>query len=166
MFKSILISLTDGQSFRNASICEQADFEKYSIPKLFGDLTSCFYADKKCILLHNWNFKLIQINRDFINPKICHCTERLVLEGNITFAPARVIDPSELSNYGIPLYFDNTNDRGGQCTFTTRDGTFITHATNIASMIIDNNRNIGITKKAIFNKQSEKIVRQPKIYRS
>ena len=165
MFRAHLISLNDGQSFQNADICEQQDFERLGIDRLFGDLTSCFYVDKKCILLHNWSIKLIQLNKNSIKGKNSVMTNRLVLDGNITFSPAYVIDPETIGDYGIPLFFDVTGDRGGQLTFSSSNGIFMTHATNVASMIIDSDRNIGITQKLSFKKPVIKQSIQPRINR-
>lgn len=163
MFRAQLISLNDGQSFRDADICELSDLDKLGINKLFGDLTSCFYADKKCILLHNWSIKLININSNSIKGKNSFCCNRLVLNGNITFSPVTIIDPAIISEYAIPSYFDSAGDRGGQITFSSSNGLFIAHATDVASIFIDNNRNIGITQKFAFKKPAAKISVQPRI---
>jgi hypothetical protein len=159
-----MLSLNDGQSFRNVEVCEKDDLCRYDIEPMFGESTFCYYADKKCIVLHEWAIKLIQVNSDYIKNDYL-TSERLVLEGNITFSPVNIIPLSEIHKYDIPNIIDTNNMRGGQFTFSCRDGTFITYVSNVASLVIDNNRNVGPTKKFAFHKQQAKIIRQPKIKR-
>lgn len=148
MFKALLLSLNDGQSYKNVEICEHQDFDKFGIKKLFGNPTACFYADKKCTLLHNWSIALIHLNKDHIKNGIY--TERLVLEGNLSFSNVTVIEHENLKAYNIPDYFDS--DRQCQCTFSCRQGTFITSANGVASMLINNDRHVGITQKILCDK--------------
>lgn len=160
MFKALLLSLNDGQSYKNVQICEEPDFEKYNITKLFGQLTSCFYADRKCTLLHNWSIALIHLNKDHIKSGIY--TERLVLEGSVSFDKVTIIEHADLLKYGIPEYF--AVDEQCQCTFSCREGTFITSPYNVASMVIENTRQVGVTRKFNLTKpKNKKPSHQPKI---
>ena len=86
-----------------------------------------------------------------------------MLNGNITFSPVCIIDPAVIGEYDIPSFFDSTGDRGGQISFSSGNGLFIAHATDVASMFIDNNRNIGVTQKFVFNKPTNKISVQRRI---
>ena len=137
MFKAFLLSLNDGQSFKSVEVYEDGDFDKFNIPKMFGELTCCVKADKKLLLLHSWTIRLIQLNQSYIKCPKCLHSPRLVLDGNTSFSPATILKPSDLSDYNIPLYFDTTDDLGGQCSFSCSEGTFITHATNVAYLVYD-----------------------------
>lgn len=152
MFKALLLALSDGQSFKNVEICEQQDFEKYGIQRLFDDYTSCFFADKKCILLHNWTIKLIHLNKEYVKGGI-H-SERVILDGNVSFSNITVIENDDLAKYNIPSYFGLVD--GNQFTFSCKEGTFITKSFSVASMTIENHRHVGLTKK--FNYDNKKIV--------
>jgi len=152
MFKAFLLSLNDGQSFKYVDIYEDGDFDKHNIPKMFGDLTCCVYADNKLLILHSWTIRMIQLNQKYIKCSKCFHSPRLVLDGDASFSPATIIQSSNLANYNIPIYFDPTDDLGGQCTFSCNEGTFITHATNVAYLVYDGFQSKSVTPQILKNK--------------
>jgi len=146
MFNAVLLSLSDGQSYENVQVCEDGDMDKYGIPKIFEEWTGCFFADGKCIVVHHWKIKVIQIDKLQRSGKGSLYTERLVLDGDILYAPATIISHEVCHTLGVPHFFVKRGGIAGQLTWSCPHGTFITHDTNVVSIIVNDPRPKGITR--------------------
>jgi len=158
MFNAALISLTGGQSYKSVEICEFKDFDKLGIQPILGQSTSCFYSDRKCIVLHNWSIALIHLNKDHIKSGIY--INRLILSGGISFSDVTLIDQSRLGDLNIPDYFNNEQN---QFTFSHREGTFLTNSNHVITADMPNNRFVGLTKKFSYSQKTVKQSIQPRI---
>lgn len=160
MFRATIISLNDGQSYENVQVCEDADLDKYDIPRLFEEWTACIFADGQCLIIHHWKIKVIHIDRIIRRgPNSTH-TDRLILDGDIIYAPATFIHEDSWTDLGIPHFFIKRNGFAGQLAWTSHEGTFITHDTNVTSIIIPDPRPSGITKSEIPNNTPISVQRQ------
>lgn len=148
MFNAVLVSLSDGQSYENVEICESDDLDRLNINRIFEEWTGCIFADGRCIIVHHWKFKVIHIDRVRRGGIGSFKTDRLILDGNIIYSPATIIPHDTYHAMNIPHFFEHPNRGGiaGQLTFSTNEGTFITHDTNVTSIIVDDPRKSGITK--------------------
>ena len=144
MFNAKLISLGNGQSYPNVQICEDEDLIKYGIPPIFENWTGCFFVDEKCIVVHYWKIKVIKLYSDRRGTGKIK-TERLVLDGDVSYGPATLISPSTWEAAGIPEFFIKRNGIAGQFAWSCSQGTYITHDTNVASIILQNPKSKGIT---------------------
>ena len=143
MFDAELISLGDGQSYEHVQICEAADLVKYDIPLIFENWTGCVFADGKCFIIHHWKIKVIHLNRNQRGGNFS--AERLVLDGDITYSPVAFIDSNNWARFGIPEFFVKRSGIAGQMVWTCPQGTFITHDTNVTSIVVPDPRPKGIT---------------------
>tara|TARA_R110000751_G_scaffold132023_6_gene234449 strand:- start:978 stop:1472 length:495 start_codon:yes stop_codon:yes gene_type:complete len=152
MFEAILVSLGDGQSYRDVKVLEDNDLDKYGIHRYFEEYTGCFFVDKKSIILHHWNFKLIKISGERLTGPNCKDIERIVLSSELIYQNIKIIPSENWAHLQIPLFFVKRNGESGQFAFSCDQGTFITHDSNVASMIAPDPRKSGITFS--YNKKS------------
>lgn len=145
MFYAELVSLSDGQSYQGVEVCEDADLDRLNIPRPFEQWTGCMFADGQCLVLHHWKFKVIHLDRIRRSGPKATRTERLILDGDIIYAPATFIHEDNWAAMGIPHFFIKRNGIAGQMAFSTPEGTFITHDTNVTSIIVPDPRPSGIT---------------------
>jgi len=143
MFNAELISLGDGQSYEHVQICEADDLAKHNVPLIFENWTGCFFADNKCVVVDHWKIKVIHLTRTR-NNGFFH-TDSLVLDGDIIYGPASLISYESWERLGIPEFFTRRNGIAGQMAWSCPQGTFITHDTNVTSLIIPDPRRKGIT---------------------
>jgi hypothetical protein len=143
MFNAELISLANGQSYENVQVCEPPDLIKHNIPLLFEHWTGCIFVGGKCLVVHHWKIKVIHLSRSRRGGS--HHVDRLVIDGDITYAPASMIDSSKWARLGIPEFFIKRGGIAGQMAWTCPQGTFITHDTNIVSIVMPDRRKSGIT---------------------
>jgi len=148
MIYAELISLSDGQSYKDVQICEEADLDAHNIPRPFEEWTACVFTGGKfkikCLIIHHWKIKVIQLDR--IRRNGVSNSDRLILDGDITYSPVSFIHEDNWDTLGIPKFFVKRNGIAGQLAFSTQEGTFITHDTNVTSIIIPDPRPSGITK--------------------
>ena len=152
MFDAKLISLGDGQSYKSARVLEDSDLDKFKIDKIFEDYTGCFFADGRCIVLHHWNFKIIQLFDERKTGPNCKAADRLVLSNELIYQNIKIIPSDNWDSLNIPSFFIKRNGETGQFAFSCDNGTFITADTNITSIIMPDPRKNGITKS--YNKAS------------
>jgi hypothetical protein len=145
MFNAVLVSLSDGQSYENVQICEDADLDKYDIPRPFEEWTACIFADGACLIVHHWKIKVIHIDRLRRSAPGSTRTDRLILDGDIIYAPATFLHQDHWTEIGVPHFFIKRNGIAGQMAWTNAEGTFITHDTNVTSIIVPDPRPRGIT---------------------
>lgn len=148
MFFAKLISLSDGQSYENAQICEEGDLAKYSIPMIFENWTGCIFADGKCVVVHHWKIKVIHLNDRLRAGSNTIKADRLILDGDIIYTPATIIHPDNYKTLEIPEFFVKRGGIAGQLAWCGHQGTFITHDTNVTSIIVPDPRKKGITSAA------------------
>ena len=146
MFNAVLVSLSDGQSYENAKVLQEPDFDKYLLPELFEEYTGCIFVDGNAILLHHWNFKIIQISKQRLTGPNCLSASRCVLSNELIYQDVKIIPQANWESLNIPSFFIKRNGESGQFAFSNSDGTYITADTNIASLIIPDPRKNGITK--------------------
>lgn len=155
MFHARLISLSDGQSYENVEICEDADLDQWGINRIFEEWTGCFFHKRRCYIVHHWKIKVIHLDREQRGgPQATH-TDRLVIDGDILYAPVTFIHSDNWPSMGIPKFFVKRSGIAGQMAFSCPEGTFLTHDTNCTSIIIPDPRPSGITS-------SEQPVNTPK----
>lgn len=146
MFHAELVSLSDGQSYPNVEVCEDADLDRYDLPRPFEEWTGCMFAQGQCLIVHHWKFKIIHLDRTRRSgPNATH-TDRLILDGDIIYAPVTFIHQDNWASMGIPHFFIKRNGIAGQLAFSTPEGTFITHDVNVTSIIVPDPRPRGITQ--------------------
>lgn len=146
MFNAVLVSLSDGQSYENVQICEDADLDKFGLPRPFEEWTACIFTGRHCLIVHHWKIKVIQLDRRRRTGSNSSHTERLILDGDIVYAPATFLHEDNWLDMGIPHFFVKRNGIAGQMAWTNQEGTFITHDTNVTSIIVPDPRPRGITK--------------------
>lgn len=145
MFHARLISLNDEQSYENVEICEDTDLNKFGINKIFEEWTGCFFHDKKCYIVHHWQIKIIHFDREQRGGPRATRIDRLVLDGNIIYAPVTFIHSDDWASLGIPEYFVKQSGITGQMVFSCAEGTFLTYDMNCTSIIMPDPRPSGIT---------------------
>lgn len=164
MFFAKLVSLSDGQSYKDVEVCESSDLDIYNIPRIFEEWTGCIFVDGECIIIHHWKFRIIHVDNIKRGGANSFEAKRIILDGNIVYGPVTIIPHDTFTAQGIPHFFEH-NDRGGivgQLTFSTGEGTFITHDTNVTSLMIDNPRKFGMTgSKQGIQTQSAKLKYTP-----
>lgn len=146
MFRATLVSLSDGQSYENVQVCEDADLDKYDIPRPFEEWTACLFVDGLCLIVHHWKIKVIHLDRLRRSGPKSTRTDRLILDGDITYAPATFIHEDSWSEMNIPHFFVKRNGIAGQLVWSSQEGTFITHDTNVTSIVVPDPRPSGITQ--------------------
>lgn len=135
MFKARLISLSDGQTYQNVQICEEVDFEKYDIPKIFEEFTDCIFVDNKRIIIHNWKIRLIHLD-DHKHTGCCPLhAERIILDGELSYFQICIINEMNWDKFGIPRFFGRSGNTSDQMVFSNNDGTFLTHDMSCVSLI-------------------------------
>lgn len=144
MFHAELISLSDGQSYENVRVCEDVDLDKYNVPRIFENWTGLFFADGKAVVFHHWKIKVIHLYRDRRGSGSIR-TSQLILDGDISYSDCTLISPSTWAAAGIPEFFVKRGGIAGQFAWSCPQGTFITHDTNVTSVIIPDPRPKGIT---------------------
>jgi hypothetical protein len=135
MFQAELISLSDGQSYKNVDICLTKDLRRMGLPLLFEDYTFGFYADEQFIMGHEWNIALIHYDKQPRGGPGAVEAERILLQGDISYAPAKVFPVSTWQAMGIPFIFA-PSQASSQCVLSCDEGTFITSDRNVASIIL------------------------------
>lgn len=145
MFFAHLVSLSDGQSYEHVNVLEEQDLPKFGIPMIFENWTGCILADKKCILVHHWKFKVIQISHERVGGSKAIHVDRIVLDGDITYSPSTIIHHDNWEKFQIPHFFVKRDGIAGQLAWSCPEGTFITHDTNVSSIMIPDPRRMGIT---------------------
>lgn len=158
MFHAELISLSRGQSYDQVDILEtkHGDFEKYGIPKPFGNRTVAFFKGEQLIIAHPWGVRIIHLDR---NPRSggpkCFDFERIVLDGDISYPNGTYIDDDYFADLGIPDLFEDPGEVIDQVTFSCSQGVFITHDANIVSIFKHYPRGgRGVTRSAQIEKQA------------
>jgi len=149
MFNAALLSLSDGQSYKNPQICEEKDLGKFGVPQIFEEWTACFFAEGKMVVCHHWKIKVIQLDKFQRGGKNSIHVNRLILDGDISYSPVTLIHPDNWVGMNIPHFFIKRGGIAGQMTFSTPEGTFITHDTNCTSIILPDNRKKGLTSGII-----------------
>lgn len=141
MFDALLVSQSDGQSYNNVRIFEEQDLIEHNIPKIFEEWTCCMMADNQLIISHMWKMRVIQIDfpRKLAGPKSI-TVDKLVLDGNILYEDIKLLDADYWQSQDIPYYFRPWNNIAHQMVFTNKDGTFITHDTNVVGLIFNSSR--------------------------
>lgn len=142
MFQASLISLCDGQSYKNATICEDADIDNVA-PRLFEEWTVCFFSDNKRILCHAWNVKIILLDNQWRYGGIP--VDRIILTGNVSYAPAEILQDGVWQQLGIPAVFAGDYGFEGQFVFSCHQGTILTCDTNVSSIITSEVKRQGVT---------------------
>jgi len=148
MFKADLISLSEGQSYDNVSIFEDADLENLQYPKIFEDwtATACFSNNNQHIVTHHWKIRIIKLNSNRpVAGKGSIFVDRLVLVGDITYENVKIVHQDQWRGLGIPHFFVKRNGIAGQMAFVCEDGTYITHDTNVSSLIFNDSVQTGVT---------------------
>lgn len=137
MLKVHLIALNDGQSYDNATIIDNSNYEKYNIPNLMEENTFAFVYNKKLILVHRYNVKLIVYSREKpVNIPNCIPFKRITLTGNISYGPGDIVDAHDVEKYGLPLIFDLRDGKVGQLTMITQEGIVIVSDYNISNIML------------------------------
>lgn len=160
MFTAQLLSMTEGQSYQQARMFEDPDFEKYDIPKPFEEWTAAFEADNKFVLAHHWQMLIIQLTNER-RPAGPSSTalSRLVLKNDVVYENVKIINQDNWSEFGIPIYFTKYNGIAGQMAFTCGEGTFITHDCNVVSLILEKPpRLTGVVRSSFSAQTSAKYV--------
>ena len=138
MFNAHLISLSRGQSYSGIEILEykKDDFSKYDVPAPFGSRTVAFFHRGECILAHPWGVRLIHLDRKprGNGPK-CFEFDRIILDGDISYADGVYIDDDYYSDFNIPDLFEDPGEVIDQVSFSCSQGIFITHDANVVSII-------------------------------
>jgi hypothetical protein len=146
MFHAELVSLSDGQSYKDVDVCQDHDLDRLGIPKHFEEWTGCIFSQGQCLLIHHWKFKVIHLSHmRHSGPKSIHY-ERLILDGDIIYAPVTIIHQDNWANMGIPEFFVKRDTVLGQFAFSSPQGTFITHDINVTSLVIPDPRRQGVTR--------------------
>ena len=136
MFDALLISLADGQSYKNVRVLEESDIQASDFPKLFEEYTSAFHTDDgRFVICHNWGIKLIHLDRHQRGARVGLKVERILVSGDALYAPAAILPGDAWYDNGVPYYFLNTSGITGQFVFSTIEGTFLTADKNVVSVI-------------------------------
>ncbi len=150
MFKALLISLSRGQSYSDIEILEykSGDFEKYNVPTPFGSRTVAFFHHGELIIAHPWGVRLIHLDaNERGNGDKCFAFDRIILDGDISYANGIYIDDDYFASLGIPDLFEDPGEVIDQVSFSCNQGVFITHDANVVSIIKKFPRkNRGITR--------------------
>jgi len=152
MFHAELISMSRGQSYAQVDILEarHGDFEHYGIQRPFGSRTVAFFHNTEIIIAHPWGVRMIhldRIQRGGIDRPKCFTFDRIIIDGDISYANGYYIDDDYFADMGIPDLFEDPGEVIDQVTFSCTQGTFITHDANVVSIILKNQRRErGITK--------------------
>jgi hypothetical protein len=150
MFKAHLISLSRGQSYSDVEVLEykHGDFERLTIPSPFGSRTVAFFHRGELILAHPWGVRLIHLDHKprGSGPK-CFEFDRIILDGDISYADGVYIDDDYFAEYSIPDLFEDPGEVIDQVSFSCNQGVFITHDANVVSIIKKHPRKTrGVTK--------------------
>lgn len=145
MFNAIRISLSDGQSYENVLVYEDNDIDELGINRIFEEWTKVIIVGDEKIILHLWKIKVVHLDKKVRSSKNSTRADRLILDGNISYQNVSIIPHPEFEELGIPHYFARYNGIAGQLTYSCQGGTYMTHDTNVASLIMPNDRKIGIT---------------------
>jgi len=148
MLKVDLVSLADGQSYRDVEICEDEDLDKLGIERVFENWTKCLFADNKCLIVHHWNIKVIRITREIKRIPNTTKLNRLILFGDIIYQDVSLVKSEDWEAHGIPEFFTKRDGIAGQMAWVCQEGTFVTHDTNVISLVNDDPRKKGITSSA------------------
>jgi hypothetical protein len=138
MLKVHLIALGDGQSYDNATILNDSDYEAHDVPNLMEENTFAFVYNKKLILTHRYNIALVHYSRE--KPSIPNCIpfKRVTLVGNISYGPGNIVDTCNIEKYGLPLIFNKRNGELGQLTMITQEGILIASDYNVSNILLKN----------------------------
>jgi hypothetical protein len=145
MFLAHLVSLSDGQSYKDVQVCEEKDIARLEIPLIFEEWTACLFCDGQMIVCHHWKLKVIHLDRRKRSGKNSLRANRLILDGDISYENPVILHPDSWEAAGIPHFFIKRGGIAGQMAFVTDEGTFITHDTNCTSLIFPDSRKVGIT---------------------
>lgn len=137
MFDAVLLSLSDGQSYKHVTVLDPSEHNQYGIIPQFEEWTLAFVDNNKRILAHAFNVKVIHLTT-VVPTKLVngYPFERIVLAGNIVYGPGRVIPSAELESNNIPDIFRTNFGLIGQLTFTTHEGVFIASDYNVTTMTL------------------------------
>lgn len=166
MFHALRASLSDGQSYEDVVVYEEHDLEPMGIPLIFEEWTGCILTGGERIIVHTWKMKVIHIDKKQRSSKNSTFYNRLILDGNISYENITVIPHIEFEEMGIPHYFISRSGIAGQLTYSCQGGTYITHDTNVTSMIIPDTRRVGISASAQPLLTPQKLMRQSALPKS
>jgi hypothetical protein len=138
------MSLSDGQSYQNVLVYEDDDIAEED--KIFEEWTKVIIADGERILLHLWKIKVIHLDKTVRSTKNSIKADRLILDGNISYQDISIIPHPEFEEAGVPHYFiGHIGGIAGQLTYSCQGGTYITHDTNVSSIIMRSSRRTGVS---------------------
>lgn len=161
MFHAELLSLSDGQSYQDVKLFEDTDIDASSIPRIFEDWTACFIDNDDLIIAHHWKIKVIKISNSPILPGPGSIfADRLILDGDISYPDVNLIASDQFSKKGIPRFFIKRNGIAGQMAFVNYQGVFITHDTNVSSIIIKRSVTGGVTNGELISNSAKRISKQ------
>jgi hypothetical protein len=135
MFEAEHVSLGPGQSYQNCTVLQDADYEAYGIPKLFGDLTFAFFSQNRCMILNQWNLRVVRLSKQPQGSG--RPFQRLVLDRDITYRDGAIIPIEQYADLGIPLIIA---DELVQMAWTCPDGLMFSHQANVVSLILPDPR--------------------------
>lgn len=144
MFHAVRVSLSDGQSYEDVTVYEEHDLEPMGIPLIFEEWTGCISTKSERIIVHTWKMKVVHIDKNQRSSRNSTYYDRLILDGNISYENVTVIPHTEFEELGIPHYFVSRSGIAGQLTYSCQGGTYITHDTNVTSMIMRETKRTGI----------------------
>ena len=160
MFHALRVSLSDGQSYEDVIVYEEHDLEPMGIPLIFEEWTGCISTKDEKIIVHTWKMKVIHIDENRRSSRNSTYYNRLILDGNISYENVTVIPHTEFEEMGIPHYFVSRSGIAGQLTYSCQGGTYITHDTNVTSMIMREQKRTGISASAQPLLTPQKLMRQ------
>lgn len=145
MFNAQLVSQSDGQSYSDVLVFEEQDLKDNNIPNIFEEWTCCMIADQQLIISHMWKMRVIKIDEHRkVTGSNSILIDKLVLDGNIVYEDVKLLDAEYWLSSNIPYYFRPWGNIAHQMVFTNRDGTFITHDTNVVGLTINDASIFGI----------------------
>ena len=139
MLKVHLVALGDGQSYDNVTIINDSDYKTHNIPDLMEENTFAFIHNKKLILTHRYNVKLIVYSREKpANIPNCIPFKKVTLVGNISYGPGNIINTCDMEKHGLPVIFNKRNGDLGQLTMITQEGILMVSDYSVSNILLQN----------------------------
>lgn len=154
MFNAILLSLVDGQSYKNVTVLDPKDFPASNTPELFEEWTFAFLSSGKRVMAHAFNIKVIHLHkRRLRNIPNTVRFDRLVMLGDASYSDGEIILPQYHKQFDIPDVFIQNFGMLGQLTFMTHEGVFVTSDYNVTTLMLSNDHAIpvGIKRGHLLN---------------
>ena len=130
MIQAELISLSNGQSYRNVDIYEEVQNPHQAFQNYFLQ----FNHNLDTIFVHFVNIKVIKLSSQRFRPKLSTTkADRLIIDGDVIYENVDILNDCEQN---IPTIFGTEDGIIEQIAFTNKEGLFIIRCANVASLIL------------------------------